>query len=84
MSYYSGFVLAVPADKRDEYADHATRAWPAFKRPGALRLVECWGEDVPHGKRTDFYRATEATGDEDIGLGRTNALRGHGNGLQPR
>ena len=64
MSYYSGFVLAVPADKRDDYADHATRAWPAFKRHGALRLVECWGEDVPHGKRTDFYRATEATGDE--------------------
>jgi uncharacterized protein YbaA (DUF1428 family) len=22
--------------------------------------VENWGEDVPHGKQTDFYRATDA------------------------
>ncbi len=64
MTYYSGFVLAVPADKRDDYADHAVKAWPMFKRHGALRMVECWGEDVPHGKQTDFYRATQATGDE--------------------
>ena len=60
MTYYSGFVLAVPADKRDDYADHAVKAWPMFKRHGALRMVECWGEDVPHGKQTDFYRATDA------------------------
>lgn len=31
-----------------------------FKKFGALRMVECWGEDVPHGESTDFYRATKA------------------------
>lgn len=29
-------------------------------------MVEAWGDDVKHGKRTDFYRATEATADEAI------------------
>jgi uncharacterized protein YbaA (DUF1428 family) len=60
MSYYSGFVLAVPNDKKQAYIDHARQAWPMFKRLGAKRMVEAWGEDVPHGKQTDFYRATKA------------------------
>ena len=34
--------------------------------PTAWRVVEAWGDDVPHGKRTDFHRATEATSDETI------------------
>ena len=49
MTYYTAFVLAVPAENKQSYADHATATWPMFKRLGALRMVECWGEDVPHG-----------------------------------
>ena len=64
MSYYSGFVAAVPTANKQAYIDHATGAWPSFKKRGALRMVECWGEDVPHGKQTDFYRATNAKDDE--------------------
>lgn len=60
MTYYSGFVAAVPTERRDDYITHAKASWPMFKRHGALRMVECWGEDVPHGKQTDFYRATQA------------------------
>ena len=60
MTYYSGFVLAVPADKKQAYVDMAREAWPMFERLGAIRMVENWGEDVPHGKQTDFYRATNA------------------------
>jgi uncharacterized protein YbaA (DUF1428 family) len=60
MTYYSGFVLAVPAAKKQDYVAMARQAWPMFKRNGAIRMVENWGEDVPHGKQTDFYRATEA------------------------
>lgn len=64
MTYFTGFVLAVPEDRRADYVAHATRAWPLFQRHGALRMVEGWGEDVPRGTRTDFYRATEARAGE--------------------
>lgn len=37
-----------------------------FQRLGAIGMVEAWGQDVPHGKRTDFYRATKAKPGEVI------------------
>lgn len=64
MTYISGFVFAVPTANKQAFIDMAHSTWPMFKRLGALRMVECWGEDVPHGKVTDFYRATQATEDE--------------------
>ena len=64
MTYVDGFVLAVPNARQEDYRRHAAAMAPMLREHGVLSLVECWGEDVPHGKRTDFYRATEATGDE--------------------
>ncbi len=29
-------------------------------------MVECWGDDVPHGKTTDFFGAVKATPDETV------------------
>lgn len=66
MTYYSGFLLAVPTANRQKYVDHAKKAWPMFQRGGALRMVETWGVDVPHGKVTDFYMATQAKEDETV------------------
>ena len=58
--YYQGFLLAVPEANRTPYADMAAEAWTHFAKGGALGTVEGWGTDVPHGKTTDFYRATKA------------------------
>jgi uncharacterized protein YbaA (DUF1428 family) len=66
MTYYTGSVAAVPTANRDAYRDHARRAWPHFEKRGARRIVECWGEDVPPGKVTDFQRAVQATADETV------------------
>ena len=60
MTYVSGFVAAVPAANKDAFIAHAKAGWPWFQERGALRMVECWGTDVRHGKQTDFYRAADA------------------------
>lgn len=58
--YFQGFTLAVPGDNKDAYVDMADQGWSLFQKHGAIGMVECWGEDVQHGKTTDFYRATKA------------------------
>lgn len=64
MTYYSGFVLAVPTANKEKYIKHARESWPVFKKRGAIRMIEGWGEDVPRGTETDFYKATKCKDDE--------------------
>ena len=66
MTYVEGFVVAVPTDKKDAYRKHAAEAAPMFQEFGAARMVEAWGDDVQHGKVTDFYRAVQAKEDETV------------------
>lgn len=64
MPYIEGFVAAVPKANKENYIKQAREAVAYFKKLGAIRLVECWGDDVPKGEVTDFYRATQAKEDE--------------------
>ena len=64
MPYIEGFVAAVPKANKAAYIKHASEAAGYFKKLGATRLVECWGDDVPKGALTDFYKATQAKDDE--------------------
>ena len=65
-SYVQGFVIPVPAAKREDYRRLAEEAWSMFKGYGALRVVEAWEDDLPEGKVTDFRRAVKAEPDEKI------------------
>lgn len=66
MSYIDGFVIAVPKANRQKFIDHANMGDSMFMEWGATRILECWADDVPDGKVTDFRKAVQATDDEDV------------------
>lgn len=66
MSYVDGFVIPVPQANREAYEAVAKAMAPLFLEHGALQVVECWGDDVPEGKQTDFRRAVKAEEGETV------------------
>ena len=66
MTYVEGFVAAVPVGNKEAFREQAVQLSPLFKECGVQRQVECWGDDVPHGKLTDFYGAVQAKEDETV------------------
>ncbi len=68
MEYLDAFVAAVPSDKKNEYMKHAELAKEVFKKHGAVRVVECWGDDVPDGEKTSFLSAVQCQSDETVVL----------------
>jgi uncharacterized protein YbaA (DUF1428 family) len=66
MSYVDGFVIAVPTANRQRFVEHAKLGDSVFMELGAVRVIECWGDDVPAGTLTDFRRAVQATEDETV------------------
>jgi uncharacterized protein YbaA (DUF1428 family) len=66
MTYIDGFVAAVPTANRAAYKEHAEKAAVVFKEHGALKMVECWGDDVPDGKLTSFPMAVKKQENETV------------------
>lgn len=66
MSYIDGFVIACLKDNRQKFIDHANTSDTMFIEMGALRVIECWADDVPDGTLTDFRKSVQATEDEDV------------------
>ena len=66
MSYIDGFVVAVPTANKEIYQQFAQASAAVFKEYGALKLVECWGDDVPEGKITSFPMAVKCQPDETV------------------
>jgi uncharacterized protein YbaA (DUF1428 family) len=61
-----GFVIAVPTANKEKFIAHAKLGDSVFMELGALRVVECWGDDVPRGQVTDFFKAVNAKDDETV------------------
>ena len=66
MNYIDGIVAAVPTANREAYRRHAEVAAAVFQEHGAVKVVECWGDDVPDGKLTSFPLAVQRKADETV------------------
>ncbi len=66
MGYIDGFVIAVPTANKQRFVEHASSADRVFLELGATRVLECWADDVPAGKLTDFRKAVQAKDDETV------------------
>ena len=64
--YVAGLVIPVPEDKMEAYRQWAENGAKFFKEYGCLEIVECWEDNVPEGKQTDFRRAVAAMPGEKI------------------
>ncbi len=69
MTYVDGFVAAAQTATRESYQQHVKVMCALFKECGALRVVYCWGEDVPDGKLTSFPMAVKKEPDETVVIG---------------
>lgn len=66
MSYVDGFLIPVPLANREAYLKSAQMAAEVFRDCGATEVVECWGDDLPDGKTTDFSMAVKAEPGETV------------------
>jgi len=66
MSYIDCFIAAVPNDNKDAYLEHAKLSAEVFKDHGALKIVECWGDDVPNGEVTSLPLAVKCEENETV------------------
>ena len=66
MNYVDGYVVPVRSEDRERYRVIAEKAARIFREFGALRVVECWGDDVPPGKLTSFPFAVKAEANETV------------------
>lgn len=64
--YIDGFLIAVPHANKQKFIEHAKSGDSVFMELGATRVLECWNDDVPNGKVTDFRRAVKANDDEAV------------------
>jgi uncharacterized protein YbaA (DUF1428 family) len=64
--YVAGFVIPVPEARKEAYRRWAERSACLFREYGCIEIVECWEDNVPSGKHTDFRRAVAAEPGEKI------------------
>jgi uncharacterized protein YbaA (DUF1428 family) len=66
MNYIDMFVAAVPTANRSAYLEHVQATIIIFKDHGALKVTECWGDDIPDGKLTSLPMTVKCTKDEMV------------------
>ncbi|MEM6535608.1 MAG: DUF1428 domain-containing protein [Pseudomonadota bacterium] len=66
MTYVDGVILPVPVANKDKYIALAKQMAGVFRRFGALKVIEIWGEDLPDGEVTSFPMAVKLEEGETV------------------
>lgn len=66
MTYVDGFILPLPKGKEDEYKKLAETFADKAQKHGAIGTIEALGDNLEHGKTTDFFMAVKANDDENV------------------
>ncbi len=66
MTYVDGFILPLPKGKEEEYRKLAETFADKAKQHGAIGTIEALGDNLEHGKTTDFFMAVKAKDDENV------------------
>lgn len=64
--YVTGFVWACPTAIKDKYISFNTSMAEAMVKLGALKVMDCWGVDVPDGEVTSFPLAVKRGAEETV------------------
>ena len=64
--YIDGYLYVIQKSRKDEFITFAEEMAALFKRSGALRVMECWEEEVPDGKVTSMPMVVSRKEDEAI------------------
>lgn len=64
--YVEGYLYVIQKNRKDKFITFAEEMAALFKRSGALRVMECWEDDVPDGKVTSMPMAVSRKDDEAI------------------
>ena len=68
MPYLDISIAPVSTDSKDAYLVHTRETTPLFKDHGALSVTDCWGDDLPDGKLTDFKKAVALQEGETVAV----------------
>lgn len=69
MAYVDAFVAGAKTAQKALYTEHVKLVGKIFREYGALRVVDCWADDVPDGVLTSFPLAVKKEADETVVFG---------------
>jgi TetR/AcrR family transcriptional regulator, transcriptional repressor for nem operon len=58
-TYIDGYVMVVPQANKAAFIEHVEQSIPIYKEFGALRVVDCWADDLPSGKVNSYGNAMQ-------------------------
>jgi TetR/AcrR family transcriptional regulator, transcriptional repressor for nem operon len=58
-TYIDGYVMVVPAANKAAFIEHVKQSIPIYKEYGALRVVDCWADDLPSSGINTYGKAVQ-------------------------